>query len=75
RDGVPYPATLVICGDTDVRCPAWHGRVFVARVQAATASDAPVLYRLRPDSGHLTSIRRETHEWLGFLMEHLGLEP
>ncbi|CAA9549632.1 MAG: Prolyl endopeptidase, partial [uncultured Thermoleophilia bacterium] len=59
RDGVPYPATLVICGDTDVRCPAWHGRVFVARVQAATASDAPVLYRLRPDSGHLTSIRRE----------------
>jgi len=75
RHGVSYPATLVICGDTDVRCPAWHGRKFVAHLQEATASDAPVLYRLRRSSGHLTSARRDTHEWLGFVMDQLGLEP
>ena len=75
RDGVRYPATLVVCGDTDVRCPAWHGRKLVARLQEATASDAPILYRLRRDSGHLTSARREVHEWLGFVMERLGIEP
>jgi prolyl oligopeptidase len=75
RDGVLYPATLVVCGDTDVRCPAWHGRKLVARLQEATASDAPILYRLRRDSGHLTSARRDMHEWLGFVMERLGIEP
>ena len=75
RDGVRYPATLVVCGDTDVRCPAWHGRKLVARLQEATASDAPILYRLRRDSGHLTSARRDMHEWLGFVMERLGIEP
>ena len=75
RDGVRYPATLVVCGDTDVRCPAWHGRKLVARLQQATASDAPILYRLRRDSGHLTSSRRDMHEWLGFVMEQLGIEP
>jgi len=75
RDGVRYPATLVVSGDTDVRCPAWHGRKLVARLQEATASDAPILYRLRRDSGHLTTGRRDTHEWLGFVMERLGIEP
>ena len=75
RAGVAYPATLVVCGDTDVRCPAWHGRKLVARLQEATASDAPILYRLRRDSGHLTAARHEAHEWLGFVMEHLGIEP
>lgn len=74
RDGVRYPATLVVCGDTDVRCPAWHGRKLVARLQDATASDAPILYRLRRDSGHLTAARRDSHEWLGFVMERLGIE-
>ena len=75
RDGVRYPATLVVCGDTDVRCPAWHGRKLVARLQEATASDAPILYRMRRDSGHLTAARRDMHEWLGFVMERLGIEP
>jgi prolyl oligopeptidase len=75
RDGVRYPATLVICGDSDVRCPAWHGRVFTAKLQDATAGESEVLYRLRRDSGHLTSVQREMHEWLGFVMEHLGVDP
>jgi prolyl oligopeptidase len=74
RDGVRYPALIVVCGETDVRCLPWHGRKLVARLQVASASDAPILYRLRRDAGHLTATRRGTHEWLGFVMERLGLD-
>jgi prolyl oligopeptidase len=75
RDGVEYPATLVVCGDHDVRCPAWHGRTFVARLQEATGSTRPVLLRVARDSGHASAPAVTTPEWLGFLMSELGLEP
>jgi prolyl oligopeptidase len=73
RDGVEYPAVIVVCGDHDVRCPAWHGRVFVARLQEATASGRPVLLRVVPDTGHISAWTSTTHEWLGFMMAELGL--
>ncbi|MDX6594043.1 MAG: prolyl oligopeptidase [Gaiellales bacterium] len=72
-DGVEYPATLVICGDHDVRCPAWHGRTFVARLQA-TGSKRPALLRVARDAGHASASAVTSHEWLAFLMSELGLE-
>jgi prolyl oligopeptidase len=75
RDGERYPATLVVCGDSDIRCPAWHGRKFVARLQQATSSGRPVLFRVLEDAGHLSTVERSTHEWLGFVMAELGMTP
>jgi prolyl oligopeptidase len=76
-DGVSYPATLAGCGANDLRCPPWHGRKFIARLQDATASDAPILLRVWPDTGHLTAGHGAplVAEWLGFVMRHLGMSP
>ena len=62
RDGESYPATLVICGEEDVRCPTWHGRKTVARLQQATTSDAPILLRVWPGAGHLAGVLGEPGE-------------
>ena len=73
RDGVRYPATLVVCGDEDIRCPPWHGRKLVARLQQATVGDQPIMLRVVKDAGHLTAATRSAHEWLGFVMAELGM--
>ncbi len=75
RDGERYPATLVVCGDSDIRCPAWHGRKFAARLQQATSSGRPVLFRVLTNAGHLSTVERSMHEWLGFVMAELGMTP
>ncbi|MGH2442471.1 MAG: prolyl oligopeptidase family serine peptidase, partial [Chloroflexota bacterium] len=54
RDGVSYPATLVVAGESDVRCPLWHSRKFVARLQNATSGDSPILLRVWKQTGHGT---------------------
>jgi prolyl oligopeptidase len=72
---VRYPATLVVCGDADIRCPAWHGRKLVARLRQASAGRGPILLRVVKDAGHLTAVTRSAHEWLGFVMAELGMLP
>jgi prolyl oligopeptidase len=39
REGVRYPAVLLVAGETDVRCLPWHARKMAALLQHATASD------------------------------------
>jgi prolyl oligopeptidase len=73
RAGERYPATLVVCGDSDIRCPAWQGRKLVARLQEANASDHPVLLRVLEHAGHLSTTERSTPEWLAFVMAELGM--
>jgi len=73
HEGKAYPATLVVCGDSDVRCPPWHARKLVARLLEANRSERPILLRIVRDAGHLTAIVRSTHEWLGFVMAELGM--
>jgi prolyl oligopeptidase len=79
RDGERYPATFVVAGDTDPRCPPWHSRKFVARLQEANASDASILLRVWADTGHgwstgrLDAVRQAT-EWMAFVFDRLGLE-
>ena len=73
RPGTRYPAVLVDCGEHDLRCPPWHSRKLVAALEAATASDRPILYRERPDGGHVLVEGREWSVWLAFVMRELGM--
>jgi len=72
-----YPATLFVCGDSDVRCHAWHARKMVAALRAATSGDAPIHLRVLEGRGHATASVLASPalvaEWLGFLMHQLGL--
>jgi prolyl oligopeptidase len=72
---VRYPATLVVCGDADIRCPPWHGRKLIARIQQASVGDRPIMLRVVKDAGHLTAATRSAREWLGFVMAELGMMP
>ena len=45
RAGDLYPPTLVVAGANDMRCPAWHARKLVARLQADGAG-GPFLLRV-----------------------------
>lgn len=52
EDGVYYPATLITAGMNDPRVIAWEPAKFAARLQAANASDKPVLFWCDMESGH-----------------------
>ena len=52
QDGTRYPATLIYTADSDSRVDPMHARKMVARLQAATASKAPILLRYERSAGH-----------------------
>ncbi|GAC1533341.1 MAG: prolyl oligopeptidase family serine peptidase [Ramlibacter sp.] len=52
RDGVAYPAVLLIHGLNDPRVDVWNSSKTAARLQAASSSGKPVLLRLDAQAGH-----------------------
>lgn len=73
-----YPATLVIAGANDPRCPAGHARLLVDKVGSAHTGEAPILLRVHAEQGHgaqgaIESARRLT-EILAFCATHTGLK-
>lgn len=79
EEGVRYPAVFLDAGATDPRCPAWHARKFAARLQCASAGNAPVLLHVWENTGHGWATDRNTvvnqnTEWLAFTLRHLGFE-
>jgi hypothetical protein len=52
RDGVKYPAVLLIAGINDPRVESWQAGKMTARLQAAPAGDRPILLRIDYDAGH-----------------------
>jgi prolyl oligopeptidase len=52
KDGVTYPAVLLVHGMNDPRVDVWHSGKTAARLQAASASGRPVLLRLDEQAGH-----------------------
>ena len=52
RDGVEYPAVLLVHGMNDPRVDVWHSAKAAARLQAASRSGKPVLLRLDEQAGH-----------------------
>lgn len=51
-DGTHYPAVLLTHGFNDPRVEPWMSGKMAARLQAASASDRPVLMRIDYESGH-----------------------
>ncbi|GAB3857886.1 hypothetical protein GCM10028801_17000 [Nocardioides maradonensis] len=75
-----FPAVYVQAGANDPRCRPWHARKLVARLQAAQQGDAPILVHVFEDAGHGAATDHEVVlaqdvEWLGFLVQQLGLTP
>ena len=52
RNGTAYPATMIVSGDSDQNCNPLHARKMVARLQAANASDFPVVLDYSRHRGH-----------------------
>jgi prolyl oligopeptidase len=52
KDGVKYPATLITAGMNDPRVIAWQPAKFAARLQAANASNKPILLFVDYEAGH-----------------------
>lgn len=52
EDGTAYPATLIYTADSDSRVDPMHARKMVARLQAATTLDDPILLRYEQSAGH-----------------------
>jgi prolyl oligopeptidase len=79
RDGVNYPAMLITHGINDPRCEPWQSAKFAARVQAASASNKPVLLRMDYEAGHgygstKTQVIQERADIFAFMMWQFGLE-
>lgn len=52
REGVRYPATLLLTGDHDDRVVPAHSFKFAATLQRAQEGDAPILLRVEVSAGH-----------------------
>jgi prolyl oligopeptidase len=52
KDGTHYPAVIVTTGMNDPRVVSWEPGKMAARLQAATASNRPVLLRVDYQDGH-----------------------
>jgi prolyl oligopeptidase len=52
RAGTAYPATMIVSGDADQTCNPLHARKMTARLQAANASDKPIVIAYSPHRGH-----------------------
>lgn len=78
RDGIAYPATMIISGDADQNCNPLHARKMTARLQAANASDHPVFLDYGRFRGHspvlpLSERIGALTDRIAFLADQLGL--
>lgn len=79
RDGVGYPAVLLATAESDTRVDPLHARKMAARLQAATASDHPILLRLEARAGHgagkpVSKVLEELVDTWSFVFKELGLK-
>jgi prolyl oligopeptidase len=79
RENTPYPAVLLFTSAEDSRVDPMHARKMTARLQAATSSDQPILFRVTDQAGH--GVGKSNAQWLdeesdiwAFLSHHLGLD-
>jgi prolyl oligopeptidase len=78
QDGVEYPAVLLVSGDADTRCNPLHARKMTARLQAAKASDRPILLEYRALRGHMAVLPMTERiealtDRLAFICDQLGV--
>jgi len=79
HDGTKYPAVLLTTGENDGRVNPAQSRKMAARLQAATASDRPILFLSTAGAGHgigsslKVRIAQEA-DALAFLFDQLGID-
>ena len=78
QDGTKYPAVFMATGEHDGRVNPAHSRKMIARLQAATSPDLPVLLSINSHAGHgigsALSIRVDQDtDTLTFLFDELGV--
>ncbi|HLX44351.1 MAG TPA: prolyl oligopeptidase family serine peptidase [Bryobacteraceae bacterium] len=79
KDGVDYPAVLLLTGDNDGRVDPMNSRKMTARLQTATHSDRPILLRTSSGTGHgfgtaLNERIEQDADVFAFLFEQLGMK-
>jgi len=79
REGEKYPAVLLTTGENDGRVNPAQSRKMAARLQAASGSDAPILFRSTASAGHgigtaLKERIAEQSDVLAFLFDQLGID-
>lgn len=83
KDGVKYPAVILTHGINDPRVEPWQSAKTTARLQAASASGKPILFRVDYHSGHgIGSTKKQRQEekadvWSFFLWQFgvSGFQP
>jgi len=80
KDGTKYPSILFTVGENDPRVDPWHSRKMIARLQAANASQNPILLIGFSNAGHGgigsaedQRIAMETY-WSEFIYQQLGVK-
>jgi prolyl oligopeptidase len=78
RDGVEFPATMIVSGDADQNCNPLHARKMTARLQVANASAHPILLDYSQHRGHspvlpLTERIEALTDRMAFLCDQLEL--
>jgi prolyl oligopeptidase len=79
RDGVAYPATMIVSGDADQNCNPLHARKMIARLQAANTSGRPIFLDYSHFRGHspvlpLSERIEALTDRMAFLSDQLQLE-
>lgn len=77
RQGVSYPATIILTGDHDDRVVPSHSYKFAATLQEVNANKTPVLLRIDKDAGHggakpTSKIIEEQADKWAFICNELG---
>jgi prolyl oligopeptidase len=78
KDGIGYPAVMLTTGLNDPRVVVWMATKMTARLQAASASDNPILMRVEKQGGHgIGSTKQQKDEEFGeifaFLWDQFGM--
>jgi prolyl oligopeptidase len=78
KNGVAYPAVMLVTGVNDPRVPVWQPAKMAARLQAASSSGKPVILRVDYDAGHgIGSTKSQTNaktaDEYAFLLWQFGL--
>lgn len=78
RDGIAYPATMIVSGDVDRNCNPLHARKMTARLQAANVSDSPIVLDYSRFRGHspvlpLSDRVEALTDRMGFLCDQLSV--
>jgi prolyl oligopeptidase len=79
KDGIKYPATMIMTADTDDRVVPMHSFKFAAALQRAQAGSAPIILRVETRAGHgggtpVTKRIDEAADRWAFLVKNLQMD-